>query len=149
MPELGFLTILATQKFIISIDIKIMIFVHHLSSNNDNTLHPVCGGKPVRPIVLSLHITPTLCNLSTFCSRNLCALYHGRKTSFRTSLTPSSLNLRLSALTTGELTKYSLQVSPEQCHHRMLPQQDTFSTQIKQLCNDRVCDLLLPLARLT
>ena len=55
-----------------------------------------------------LRPTRTLCSASTFCSRNLCALYQGRKTSFRTSLTPSSLNLRLSARTTGEFTRYSL-----------------------------------------
>ena len=38
---------------------------------------------------------------SMFCKRNLQALYQGRNTSLSMSLTPSSLNLKVSAFTTG------------------------------------------------
>lgn len=48
------------------------------------------------------------CRMWTFWTRKRYALYQGRKTSFSMSLTPSSLNLKFSALTTGELIRYNL-----------------------------------------
>lgn len=46
-----------------------------------------------------------------FCMKNLYALYHGKNKSFKISLTPSSLNLKFSALTTGELIRYKRSAS--------------------------------------
>ena len=53
----------------------------------------------------------TLSNCCMFCTRNLCALYQGRKTSLMMSLTPFSWNLSVSALTTGELIRYNLKIT--------------------------------------
>lgn len=66
----------------------------------------------------SSELTLSICCM--FCTRNLCALYQGRNTSLIISFTPFSWNLRVSALTTGELIRYSLtnENNRHQCTHK-------------------------------
>ncbi|KAH3676914.1 hypothetical protein OGATHE_001404 [Ogataea polymorpha] len=105
-------TILSLQSLSVEPDVPVGQLVNQIQQLRNNrvqsrsmTFSDLDSGSYLKSIP-SFFLSKATCP-----SRNLYEFHHGSRTLETTSLTPSSLNLSVSALKTGELIKYNLRAS--------------------------------------